>query len=1125
MPCLEPNEYDLGKDANALIMELNKGLQSISLGEQCKAIAQFPDLLEKYPFPVVVNSIFLKITQVFCDSNNYIRLCILRACNECRPHLGKLTVCDDIVRKLMPFTASNDPTARALTLRLFGTLSRITREHTGVHHAILKQIESHYEVESDAAIWASHQLAPMSSAFAVSLCPILCNLLDELSTDSDVKIKLLRLGKHMYHDVQIAEQMRHCLTNLLSVYSTSEFVVNILTTLTLLASRAPIHSSGQLDLLIGQFSKDDRPSVCQSVLKNLCLLSQLVPHQWKKTHIAGLCSLYESPSRTALEKEDILHILCHLSDSCAAADLFYSASGNSEDWNLAGCLRNALLTFPASRLTVKAMQLACRLAILLARSEETVRLTPGVEPTDEKLSRSALSPAHLICLLVAQFSVPKTNADATSDTQPIPWFLAPDGIPMNELKCTYSLLAKFFDTFPEYTANVREMGLFEHVRLDGAERVGLLCQFLGTVISRLPKFSLLSYHSSNGDSSDYSTLLSHLSSVQVKQAKPSEPKCPSILPVCGLVFQLRGNRFLTPKEQKALLMSVGNCVSAKEDVDSRASPNPRLPVWMAYQIARQASRYGQHTFAARIYEKLTSVTLTERSNYWVRGLAQFSQALADLVQVADRVDRNLENDWATPPPNPNERAKPQPLIATLIDGFQRAADTAIKARTLFICVGGPDICWFQAEYVGIFSDLFICLAELCTNAYNYSRLGRWSKKSTSLYSVTQSSTTSSSSDPQPSPIPFWIVSQMEMWSLLSDRIHTLQMQCLDADSVTHQHLSAIHQLVCFFREVLTSISEKYRSLRPETSGEHAAELHEPMRDPYADILPKLRGLVGSQVSNLDWLVRLTLLVGQVSPHWPRFMFQRLQTTTVRLVLFPRAGSSPDDVLTITGEVGHMVQVMGVVQQRSRLPKGYIARRITVVEVELTVTEFNPEKYGQMSSFSFGTGSSNVIFCTRRSAQLHCDYFHCEFCVQFPTTNSTASNTQRPTDKIYSVRAVPILLDSSGNSWRPTRASGAPEETALVRVESSRGNVDLAATESLLTATNHSNDPSEVIPQANPRTTEAPTTDTNRSALDTQFGITKPRPIGRLSENTHSGVRVRPARAGAVSSGHAPSFPG
>lgn len=102
---------------------------------------------------------------------------------------------------------------------LFGILNEITRDHLGVHHAILKQIESHYEVESDAAVWACHTVAPISrylllcrcnlyfSVFAASLCPILCKILNNLSVDMDTKLKLLYLGKHMHHNSVVAEEV------------------------------------------------------------------------------------------------------------------------------------------------------------------------------------------------------------------------------------------------------------------------------------------------------------------------------------------------------------------------------------------------------------------------------------------------------------------------------------------------------------------------------------------------------------------------------------------------------------------------------------------------------------------------------------------------------------------------------------------------------------------------------------------------------------------------------------------------------------------------------------------------------------------------------------------------------
>lgn len=60
---LNTNESD--QDANALLTELDKGLRSAKVGEQCEAIVRFPKLFEKYPFPILINSSFLKLADVF----------------------------------------------------------------------------------------------------------------------------------------------------------------------------------------------------------------------------------------------------------------------------------------------------------------------------------------------------------------------------------------------------------------------------------------------------------------------------------------------------------------------------------------------------------------------------------------------------------------------------------------------------------------------------------------------------------------------------------------------------------------------------------------------------------------------------------------------------------------------------------------------------------------------------------------------------------------------------------------------------------------------------------------------------------------------------------------------------
>ncbi|VDL91099.1 unnamed protein product [Schistocephalus solidus] len=91
-----------------------KGLSSANLGEQCKAIAEFPTLILKYPFPMVINSIFLKISELFREG-------------------------------------------------FFGLLCRIFQHNVSVHHIVMAKLESHYEVELDAALWTAHELISISN--------------------------------------------------------------------------------------------------------------------------------------------------------------------------------------------------------------------------------------------------------------------------------------------------------------------------------------------------------------------------------------------------------------------------------------------------------------------------------------------------------------------------------------------------------------------------------------------------------------------------------------------------------------------------------------------------------------------------------------------------------------------------------------------------------------------------------------------------------------------------------------------------------------------------------------------------------------------------------------------------
>ena len=56
---------DRDKDPTRILTELDKGLRSNSVGEQCESILFFSKLLTRYPFPSIINTSFLKLAELY----------------------------------------------------------------------------------------------------------------------------------------------------------------------------------------------------------------------------------------------------------------------------------------------------------------------------------------------------------------------------------------------------------------------------------------------------------------------------------------------------------------------------------------------------------------------------------------------------------------------------------------------------------------------------------------------------------------------------------------------------------------------------------------------------------------------------------------------------------------------------------------------------------------------------------------------------------------------------------------------------------------------------------------------------------------------------------------------------
>lgn len=99
---------------------------------------------------------------MFRLGNNFLRLWVLRVCQQSEKHLDKILNVDELLRRVFSVLHSNDPVARALALRTLGAVAGILSERQNVHHAIRRGLDSHDNVEVDAAIYATTRLAAHS---------------------------------------------------------------------------------------------------------------------------------------------------------------------------------------------------------------------------------------------------------------------------------------------------------------------------------------------------------------------------------------------------------------------------------------------------------------------------------------------------------------------------------------------------------------------------------------------------------------------------------------------------------------------------------------------------------------------------------------------------------------------------------------------------------------------------------------------------------------------------------------------------------------------------------------------------------------------------------------------------
>ncbi|CEP14279.1 hypothetical protein [Parasitella parasitica] len=297
-------------DGHKALLELekqfNKKARAATLsiqGSQIQALTGFIHMFEQYPYPVVINAAILKLADWFRLHNNSVKYYVYKVFKDASDlHLTKVINIEETVRRILPILGSNDPIARSIALRIIQRLELATDR-----------------IELEAAIWAGDQICARSNRFP---SVIFSKVVDKLQgrrlllclaklykreldkqTPFDIKLRLVKIFRHMHQDIGMARQAKlTCLVLLQDPCTDSKLVVVTLRTLTLLLSQAVIDRKEQINRLLDYALNDQREDICYNVLYDLVLLGRN-DIMFDETHIIRLLQIITTTKHGRIQQK------------------------------------------------------------------------------------------------------------------------------------------------------------------------------------------------------------------------------------------------------------------------------------------------------------------------------------------------------------------------------------------------------------------------------------------------------------------------------------------------------------------------------------------------------------------------------------------------------------------------------------------------------------------------------------------------------------------------------------------------------------------------------------------------------------------------------------------------------
>jgi len=840
------------QEANVALLDLDKGLRAQRCGDQCEAIMKFQSTFSKYHYPTFINAAFLKLADAFRNGNNTMRLCILRVAQQSKIHLDKITSFDEFTKRIFSVTHSNDPYARAITLRMLGTISCIISEKKNVHHCICKGLDSHDRVEQEAAIFATIQFASDSHDFAASICNKIATLLKGLSTQLEIKLKLIPVLQHMRSNVQISSKARNILEDLLPSYPAQEFVLTTLKTLTMLSCYTLIDIPAQVKLLLSYVRCDPRKSVCSSALDNLNLLARKTSHLWSVQDIEESCKTLNQSSISDLLKRKLLRVLCTLfsNTSVVKVDL-------SEDSQI-------LYICSLYMLNMDVMQAALAIKLQTSLLPHALKYS---KYRYESLRNGTIDAVDGILLIL----VPSATEAS---------------IEVKALKIILSVLRNLLDESGTSESRLYEI-IFTLFETD--ERLLEECDEAGVVL--LETLAILATNSDfpNLLSPYKSNIHSMLLKIPVMEQKPNREK------ISIFIFVLMS------------VCALGSEESILSNKIIHEIKNSSLDHWTLYRIARQAFRLSQFNVASKLLQEISDSVATEQHHFWITGLKEI--ALAE-YQISKCFQSNQSN----------------PTCLEIDRTITEAVNHYHTAISIFMAAVEPNRNLnFQCEYARLRCEtlrLHLRFISACQVIQNNPPPAI--SKDSFDFSCDEKTTENSR---------YYLVDKRlkqcaEQFQLIEQAYNELRMISFDCDPSTLANITACQRICSIMSFAIESLifsrSDKnfYTNAKASQSipsdKERSDIFSKAIRNAYTKISKLIDVTLSKEPNNLSQLLtkclkQCSFIVLSVPQSFPRFFFQSLQTTRIKLTTTPGNRSS-NDPFRIEAEKRLALKIEGVIQR-------------------------------------------------------------------------------------------------------------------------------------------------------------------------------------------------------------------